>query len=93
MQSVKNVRLLRARGNYLMDGVYHLSKSGFTHGLQCHKQLWWRVHEPGAPELVSGVALHAIFDQGSRVGEVREGTSPEAGWWTCRTSLFTSGRR
>jgi hypothetical protein len=59
-----------------MDGVYHLSKSRFTSGLQCHKQLWWRVHEPDAPELVSGVALQAIFDQGSRVGEVARGYVP-----------------
>ena len=26
-----------------------LSKSRFCAGLQCEKQLWWRVHEPEAP--------------------------------------------
>ena len=29
-----------------------LSKSRVTAGIQCAKQLWWRVHEPGAVELV-----------------------------------------
>jgi predicted RecB family nuclease len=45
-----------------------LSKSRFMSGLQCHKQLWWRVHEPDAPELVSDPAQRALFDQGHRVG-------------------------
>jgi len=47
-----------------------LSKSRYTAGLQCHRQLWWRVHEPGAPELVPDASQQAIFDQGSRVGRV-----------------------
>ena len=47
----------------------HLSKSRFTAGLQCHKQLWWKVHEPDAPELVASPAQQAVFDQGHRVGE------------------------
>ena len=42
----------------------HLSKSRFTAGLQCHKQLWWKVHEPDAPELVASPAQQAVFDQG-----------------------------
>jgi hypothetical protein len=45
-----------------------LSKSRFISGLQCHKQLWWRVHEPEAPELVPDVAHRALFDQGHLVG-------------------------
>jgi len=28
-----------------------LSKSRVIAGLQCHKLLWWMVHEPEAPEL------------------------------------------
>ena len=28
-----------------------LSKSRFVTGCQCHKLLWWTVHEPDAPEL------------------------------------------
>src|SRR5256886_17709044 len=45
-----------------------LSKSRFLSGLQCHKQLWWRVHEPDAPELVPDAALRNLLDQGSEVG-------------------------
>lgn len=46
-----------------------LSKSRFCYGLQCLKQLWWRVNEPDAPELVAGPALQAVFDRGHLVGE------------------------
>ncbi len=53
-----------------MPRPHGLSKSRFTAGLQCHRQLWWRVHEPRAPELVPGPALQAVFDQGTAVGEV-----------------------
>ncbi|OFX25588.1 MAG: hypothetical protein A2V77_23210 [Anaeromyxobacter sp. RBG_16_69_14] len=45
-----------------------LSKSRFTVGLQCMKQLWWRVHEPDAPELEPGPGLEAIFERGHLVG-------------------------
>ncbi|OLD96863.1 MAG: hypothetical protein AUG79_01565 [Gemmatimonadetes bacterium 13_1_20CM_4_69_16] len=45
-----------------------LSKSRILSGLQCHKQLWWRVHEPDAPELVPDAALRNLLDQGSEVG-------------------------
>jgi predicted RecB family nuclease len=45
-----------------------LSKSRFISGLQCHKQLWWRVHEPDAPELAPGAEQQAMFDQGHLVG-------------------------
>ena len=47
-----------------------LSKSRFCSGLQCPKQLWWRVHEPEAPELAAGPALQALFARGRRVGEL-----------------------
>jgi Domain of unknown function(DUF2779) len=46
-----------------------LSKSRFCQGLQCLKQLWWRTHEPDAPELEVAPALQAIFDRGHLVGE------------------------
>ncbi|MGD1149357.1 MAG: DUF2779 domain-containing protein [Thermoanaerobaculaceae bacterium] len=59
-----------------MAGSHRLSKSRFTAGLQCHKQLWWRVHEPDAPELVPDAAQQAIFDQGTRVGEVARSYVP-----------------
>ncbi|HQU32784.1 MAG TPA: DUF2779 domain-containing protein [Thermoanaerobaculaceae bacterium] len=55
-----------------MASRYRLSKSRFTSGLQCHKQLWWKVHEPDAPELVPTPAQQAVFDQGTRVGEVAQ---------------------
>jgi len=68
--------LLSGHGKHLMDDVTHLSKSRFTSGLQCHKQLWWRVHEPNAPELISDTALLAVFDQGNRVGELARSYVP-----------------
>lgn len=46
-----------------------LSKSRFCAGLQCLRQLWWRVHEPDAPELEPGPDLQAVFDRGTSVGE------------------------
>jgi len=46
-----------------------LSKSRALAGLQCHKQLWWRVHEPTAPELAIDAQLQARFDRGHRIGE------------------------
>jgi len=49
--------------------IARLSKSRYTLGLQCHRRLWWTVHEPDAPELVIGPELQAVFDQGHRVGE------------------------
>ncbi len=45
-----------------------LSKSRYCAGLQCHRQLWWRSHEPGAPELEPDASLEAIFNQGHVVG-------------------------
>lgn len=45
-----------------------LSKSRYLNGLQCHKQLWWRVHEPDAPELAPDKAQQNLFDQGKEVG-------------------------
>lgn len=47
-----------------------LSKSRYTAGLQCHRQLWWRVHEPGAPELVPDAGTQRLYDTGHQVGEV-----------------------
>lgn len=49
--------------------AYRLSKSRFTAGVQCHRQLWWRVHEPRSPELRPDADLQAVFDMGNRVGE------------------------
>lgn len=46
-----------------------LSKSRFMNGLQCHRLLWWSVHERDAPELVPNAATQVVFAQGHRVGE------------------------
>ena len=45
-----------------------LSKSRVMAGLQCHKRLWWTVHEPAAPELVPDDFTQALFDDGAQVG-------------------------
>ncbi len=59
-----------------MPRPHGLSKSRFSYGIQCHKQLWWRVHEPRAPELVPDGELQLRFDTGTRVGEVARGYVP-----------------
>ncbi|HNS00357.1 MAG TPA: DUF2779 domain-containing protein [Planctomycetota bacterium] len=53
-----------------------LSKSRFTSGLQCHRRLWWEVHEPQAKELIPDELTQAIFDQGTRVGAVARSYVP-----------------
>src|SRR5436309_4785763 len=47
-----------------------LSKSRFVTGCQCHKLLWWTVHEPDATELQPDKVLLDLFDQGRQVGEL-----------------------
>jgi predicted RecB family nuclease len=54
-----------------------LSKSLFVAGVQCVKQLWWRVHEPLADELQPDIVLQDRFDQGRQVGELARATFPE----------------
>ena len=49
-----------------------LSKSKYVSGLQCHKKLWWEIHEPDAPELEPDAAQQFIFDQGHEVGRVAQ---------------------
>ena len=46
-----------------------LSKSRYLAGLQCHKQLWWRVHDAEAPELSPTPGQQNLFAQGRDVGE------------------------
>jgi len=53
----------------MSSGVARLSKSRFCYGLQCLRQLWWRVHEPDAPELVPPPSLEVVFARGHLVGE------------------------
>src|SRR6266576_6129517 len=54
----------------MMPPLHRLSKSRFTSGLQCHKKLWWQVHDPDAIELQPDKVLQDLFDQGRQVGEV-----------------------
>lgn len=46
-----------------------LSKSKFQAGRQCHKLLWWKVHEPDAPELTPSPEQQRLFDRGTDVGD------------------------
>jgi predicted RecB family nuclease len=54
-----------------------LTKSLFTAGQQCHKLLWWKVHEPGAVELQPDKVLQDRFDQGAQVGALARGEFPD----------------
>jgi hypothetical protein len=54
-----------------------LSKSRFVAGWQCHKYLWWRVHEPDAGELEPDIVLEDLFDQGRQVGELARERFPD----------------
>ena len=62
---------------------HRLSKSRFVTGLQCHKLLWWTVHEPQAPELQPDKVLQDLFDQGRHVGLVATEHFPNG----CRIDL------
>src|SRR3989441_13366858 len=57
------------RSSDLAGASAKLSKSRFLSGLQCHKQLWWRVHEPEAAELIPTKALQNLVAHGAQVGE------------------------
>jgi predicted RecB family nuclease len=56
--------------------THWLSKSRVLAGLQCHKRLWWTVHEPSAPELEPVDATLAVMDRGTRVGELARSYVP-----------------
>src|SRR5437773_398233 len=47
-----------------------LSKSRIMAGLQCHKRLWWTVHEPTVPELEVEDLVQASMDRGTRITEI-----------------------
>ena len=53
-----------------------LSKSRVMAGLQCHKLLWWMVHEPTAPELELDDQAQAAMEWGSRVGKIARSYVP-----------------
>src|SRR5438876_8076046 len=56
--------------------TFRLSKSRYTAGTQCHKLLWWKVHEPLAVELQPDKVLQDRFDQGAHVGTLARLTFP-----------------
>src|SRR5881396_4319322 len=62
--------------NAMTPSAPRLSKSRFTSGLQCHKKLWWEVHEPDAKELQPDRVLQDLFDQGRLVGEAARARYP-----------------
>jgi hypothetical protein len=53
-----------------------LSKSLFVAGVQCHRLLWWKVHEPLAKELQPDKVLQDRFDQGAQVGALARDLFP-----------------
>lgn len=55
-----------------------LTKSLFVAGYQCPKLLWWKVHEPEAPELQPDIVLQDRFDQGRQVTAIARRQYPEA---------------
>jgi uncharacterized protein DUF2779 len=55
---------------------HRLSKSRYTAGTQCHKLLWWKVHEPLAVELQPDKVLEDRFDQGRQVGTLARDRFP-----------------
>jgi hypothetical protein len=56
--------------------LHRLSKSRYTAGVQCHKLLWWKVHEPNAVELQPDKVLQDRFDQGAQVGALARDRFP-----------------
>lgn len=49
---------------------YVLSKKTALAGLQCHKRLWWELHDAAAPELRESAAVHYRLREGTRVGDL-----------------------
>src|SRR6185437_12919885 len=47
---------------------YILSKKTVLAGLQCHKRLWWQLHDPAADELRESIIDQYRMEEGSRVG-------------------------
>ena len=74
------MRSLRGHGMTLFKPaattVKRLSKSRYVAGLQCSKMLWWRVHEPDAPELAPEGRQQTILDRGDRVSELARAHVP-----------------
>ena len=53
-----------------------LTKTDYMSGVQCHKLLWLRRHEPDAKELQPDRVLQDLFDQGNLVGALARDRFP-----------------
>lgn len=53
-----------------------LTKTDYMSGVQCHKLLWLRRHEPDAKELQPDKVLQDLFDQGNLVGALARDRFP-----------------
>src|SRR5437588_2192301 len=69
---------------------HRLSKSRYTAGAQCHKLLWWKVHEPNALELQPDKVLQDRFDQGAQVGALARERFPGGVLIKARTADATA---
>jgi predicted RecB family nuclease len=75
--SLAHVDLLE-EGRYVVEKArtHWLSKSRFVAGKQCERQLWWRVREPNAPELVPDADVAYRMEVGRNVGELARSYVP-----------------
>ena len=72
---------------------HRLSKSRFVTGRQCHKLLWWKVHEPQAEELQPDITGMWALDDGTLWVQTSRGdTEPPDGAWTVLDVFDESGR-
>jgi hypothetical protein len=55
---------------------FTLSKTTALAGLQCHKRLWWQIHDPGAEELQASEVAQWRMHDGARVGEIARAYVP-----------------
>lgn len=59
-----------------MASEYVLSKKTVLAGLQCHRRLWWELHEPGASELQESLAMQHRLREGRAVGALARSYVP-----------------
>ncbi|HMA25313.1 MAG TPA: hypothetical protein VKP00_14990, partial [Gemmatimonadaceae bacterium] len=59
-----------------MAAEYVLSKKTVLAGLQCHKRLWWELHEPAAGELRESLVMEHRLKEGRAVGALARSYVP-----------------
>ncbi len=69
-----------------------LSKSRFVAGHQCHKLLWWKVHERDAPELQPNEVLQDRFSSATTRRMATGHTATLGIWQKARTILVPNSR-